>query len=207
MKTIADFRTDTLTLLGDASGRRYSNDVLDMAIREALSVTMNYHPRHSIVTESVAQSVGREIVLNWMPPAGGVILNIRNASGDLLHASDYQDGTHTILQFYGSGTVPAAGDELSIELALPHTIQGLDSAASTTVPDDLALTVCSGAAGYAMRIRARSVTEVFGKRPEDTERLIEQAEMMIRIFLSDLEIKYLGAYYHKDPWPLDGFPI
>jgi len=86
-------------------------------------------------------------------------------------------------------------------------IGGLDGAAQTTIPDSLMLTVCTGAAGYAMLIRARAVTEVFGKRPEDREALTAQGESLIRDFLSELLAAAREAYLRSDPWPGKGFPI
>ena len=65
------------------------------------------------------------------------------------------------------------------------------------------LTVCGGAAGYAMQIRARSVTEVFGKRPEDTDHLISQGDELIDAFLLDLH----GRQKVLDPLPRGGFEI
>ena len=39
MKTISDYRAETLIILGDTAGRRYSEAILDTAIRLASSMT------------------------------------------------------------------------------------------------------------------------------------------------------------------------
>ena len=160
MKTISDYRSETLILLGDTAGRRYSE-----------------------------------------------ILTIRNAAGEVLTAADYRTGARTYLQFYNTPSVPEVGDTLTIELGQPHRIKGLDGSETTTVPEDLMLTVCTGAAGYALQIRARSVTEVFGKRPEDTERLLSESRLLETQFIAALDFAAFAASVHRDPWPGPGFPI
>ena len=201
MKTISDYRTETLVLLGDAAGRRYSETQLNTAIRQALSMLRKYLPNKDTIEKTVAAVNGREITLVWSPTPDAEILTIRNANGEVLTAADYRTGTRTYLQFYNSPMIPGVGDTLSLEIGLPHTIKNLDSATDTTVPDDLFLTVCTGAAGYALQIRARSVTEVFGKRPEDTERLLEEADRMIAQYSGDLR----GLLDVFDPMPRGGF--
>ena len=207
MKTISDYRTETLILLGDTAGRRYSEAQLDTAIRQALSMLRKYLPQKETVEKAVAAANGREIILNWCPASDAEILTIRNAGGEVLTAADYRTGTRMYLQFYNSPMIPAAGDTLTLELGLPHTIKNLDQSETTTVPDDLYLTVCTGAAGYALQIRARSVTEVFGKRPEDTERLIEEGRHLETEFIAALDFAAFEASVHRDPWPGPGFPI
>ena len=103
----------------------------------------------------------------------------------------------------------AAGDEGSERLApkdgigvneLPVWIKGLDDAQQTTAADAHALTIAAGASGYAMQIRARSVTEVFGKRPEDREALMQQADQMIAAFLNQMKEITLTESYRQYPW-------
>lgn len=45
MRGIEDFRGSCRVLLGDAAGRRYLDDVLDMGLREALGVFRSFCPR------------------------------------------------------------------------------------------------------------------------------------------------------------------
>ena len=133
-KTLNDYRNETLILLGDTAGRRYSETQLDTAIRQALEMMKKYLPDK-------------------------------------------------------------------------ETIKGLDGSQTTTVPEELFLTVCTGAAGYALQIRARSVTEVFGKRTEDTRRLMEQGSHLETQFLAALDFAAFEASLSRDPWPGPGFPI
>ena len=152
MKTINDYRAETLIILGDTAGRRYSEAILDTAIRQALEMLRKYLPNKD--TEEAA-----------------------------------------------------VGDLLSLELGMPHRIKDLDGSTTTTVPEDLLLTVCTGAAGYALQIRARSVTEVFGKRPEDTDKLLREGRHLETQFIAAIDFAAFAASLHRDPWPGPGFPI
>ncbi len=207
MKTISEYRTETLILLGDTAGRRYSEAQLNTAIRQAMATLKKYIPRKETVKVKAASSDRGEVVLNWCPGSDAEILTIRNEGGEILTASDYRTGQRTYLEFYNSRSIPAAGDPLTLELGLPHCIRGLDGSQNTTIPEDLFLTVCTGAAGYALQIRARSVTEVFGKRPEDTERLISEGRHLETQFIAALDFAAFETSVHRDPWPGPGFPI
>ena len=207
MKTISDYRSETLILLGDTAGRRYSETILDTAVRQALDLLRKYLPDKETEAVTAAAREGQEIVLNWCPASTAEILTIRNAGGTVLTAADYRTGARTYLQFYNTPSVPEVGDTLTIELGQPHRIKDLDGSETTTVPEDLMLTVCTGAAGYALQIRARSVTEVFGKRPEDTERLLSESSHLETQFIAALDFAAFAASVHRDPWPGPGFPI
>ena len=191
-------------LLGDAGGRRYTDTVLDMAIREALGVYRRYYPNKADVKQRVFEVRGPEVLLRWFPDPGTEILSVRNDAGKFLAYAEYRTGDMLYLNMYAEQDLPAAGDMLTLQLNLPHSIKGLDHQTVTTVPDGHALALTNGAAGYAMRIRARSVTEVFGKRPEDREALMNQAEQMITDFFVRLAEIESAPY---DPMPRGGFPI
>ena len=83
---------------------------------------------------------------------------------------------------------------------MPHCIRGLDGKTITTVPDRHMRTVCKGAAAAAMKVRARSVTEVFGKRPEDRAALTEQAEALNAEFLKELALLARMKSLQRNPW-------
>ncbi len=86
------------------------------------------------------------------------------------------------------------------------TIEDLDGASETTVADEDAVILGKGAAGYSMGIRARSVTEVFGKRPEDTERLFDQADRLRADFESAAADRSRRMAAREDAWPEKGWP-
>ena len=204
MKTVEDYRRDCLTILGDAGGRRYSASMLDMGLREALGAYRMFCPRKETVKQRVSAAEGWTVTLPGFLDPGVSILTIRNEAGFWLEFAEYRTETNVYLNCYGNQNLPAVGEMLTLELSCPHFIRDLDGAQNTTVPDAHALTVCTGAAGYAMRIRARSVTEVFGKRPEDREALSSQANRLLADYLRDLGQLQPAAL---DPLPRGEFPV
>ena len=203
MKNVSDYRAGMLVILGDAAGRRYAEPVLDMGLRQALQTLKRFLPCKETIKQKIDSVSGTEAVINWAPFPGVDILTIKDDAGKWRNAGTYSVGGKLYLHFYYPDASPATGTELLIELAVDHKISGLEGATQTTLPDDLFLTVCAGAAGYAMQIRARSVSEVFGKRPEDTDHLIQQSEDLISQFLVDLR----GRQVVLDPLPRGGFEI
>lgn len=206
METIAEYRTGVLTVLGDSGGRRYTEAQLDMALRQALSQLDSQVPGREAVKVRIARMNGTEAVLNWLPPDGADILAVKGENGMWYNAADHRVGPNTFIQFYGK-PLPAGGQQLMLELSRGHTIRGLDNGTETTVPAPLGLAVCTGAAGYALRIRASSVAEVFGKRPEDTQRLQEQSDRLLTEYADLLSRAAMHRAFHRDPWPRKGFPI
>lgn len=202
MKTITDYRAEILIVLGDTAGKRYSEPQLDAALRQALDRLNKSRPVRETYKVKVAEREIREAILNWCPGPDADILTVRNESGDWLNVSDYRTGGRTYLRIYNSRT-PEVGDTLLVEVSGSHTISGLDNEGQTSVPDTLMHAVCTGAAGYAMRIRARSVTEVFGKRPEDTDKLILQSNLLLGEYLEQLA----SPSAVQDPLPRGGFEV
>ena len=208
MKTLSDYHNDLYTLLGDAFGRRYTAAVLNMALEEALKTFGEYWPNKSSMETTVSGYEGPLAVLEEGPGAGTEILTVkRKNSGQWLPFAWYRGADQAYLGFYGNGPRPETGETLILGLAEPHTIEGLNGETETTVPDAYAGIVEKGAAAEALRIRARSVTEVFGKRPEDTEHLTAQAEALDTAFFSALAGLAADEQMSRDPWPLSGFPI
>ena len=203
MRTIDDYRAGCLVMLGDTAGRRYTNAMLDAGLREALPVYRSFCPRRETVTQTVKAVDGNSLLLPPMPP-GVEIQTARIEGGEWLEFSTYQTDRWLYMKLYGFPSMAGAGTQLLMTLGVPHTIRDLDGATQTTVPDAHAGVLIKGAAGYAMRIRARSVTEVFGKRPEDRAALMDQAEGMTTEFFSDLARLQPAAF---DPMPRGEFPI
>lgn len=202
MKTVTDFRRDCLVLLGDESGRRYSDSVIDMGFREAL-------PGYGVFFPCIEEIQGRVVryddvcaVVPWIPGSGPAVRRVRRVStGEELHCVMEMRPGELLCEFCDS-VQPVVGELLLIEYQGSHTIKGLDDAKLTTIPSVHEYVLIKGAAGYAMRIRARSITEVFGKRPDDRAALMEQAEGLINEFLSELKHISLIKSFSGNPWPI-----
>lgn len=199
---LSDYKNQMLTILGDLTGRRYTDAMLEMGLREALGTYRAFCPRKETILAPILERDGISLCLNPIKP-GVEIVTARIENGKWLNFGTYQTDRRLYLNCYDySDPLPEAGTRLLLELNLPHTVADLDDASGTTVPETHTLIVCSGAAGHAMRIRARSVTEVFGKRPEDRAALMDQADQMITEYFNQLSRLQPAAY---DPLPRGGW--
>ena len=207
MKTIDDYRAQCRILLGDEAGRRYSDAMIDMGFREALGIYGSYLPRIEEVQTRISAYENNAAVIPWAFPDPMMVLGMRrNSSKDeMLFSLKTQPGK--LYVNFHEPVRPSVGEQLQIEMSVPHSIKGLDDANRTTVPDPYMTVMCKGAAGYAMRIRARSVTEVFGKRPEDREALMIQADDLVIEFLNELKQISLVESYNKNPWPVSNLSL
>ena len=199
MREISDYRAGCRVVLGDQGGRRYDDNTLDMGFREALPVYRSFCPRRVTITQSVKGVEGCSLLLPPLEP-GTEVQTVRIVDGPWLSFGVYQDDRSLYLNVYAYEQMPVVGTQLQLTLSVPHFIKGLDDAQQTTVPNTHSLTLIKGAAGYAMRIRARSVTEVFGKRPEDRAALMDQADGMEREFRGLLKEIALRVSYRQYPW-------
>ena len=207
MKTIDDYRAQCRILLGDEAGRRYSDAMIDMGFREALGIYGSYLPRIEEVQVRISAYEKTSAVISRVFPDPMMVRGIRrNSSKDeMLFSLKTQPGK--LLVDFHEPVRPSVGELLQIEMSVPHTIKGVDEAGRTTVPDSHLTVMCKGAAGYAMRIRARSVTEVFGKRPEDREALMIQAADLVKEFLNELKQITLMESFNKNPWPVSNLSL
>ena len=201
MKTIENYRADCLVLLGDTAGRRYLPEQLDMAFREALGTYRDFCPRMESVNARVIRVENGAAVLNWPFWDEADLRLVRKKTESLPREVSYCVREGKLILWGDSISRCSAGDVLELTAGLPHSIKGLDERETTTVPDRHGLTLCKGAAAAALRIRARSVTEVFGKRPEDGENLLRQAETLSLEFLAELRQAAYRESLRRDPWP------
>ena len=199
MRTIEDYRAGCRIVLGDAAGRRYSDDVIDMGYREALVCFGQYSPAKETIYGTLTSVNARTGILSGIPGPDTEILSIRTAEGKKLHWTGEWNGQKLYLHFSDRIT-PGTGDRLQLEIAVPHTIKGLDQAKKTTVSDTNALLLTKGAAASAMVLRAHSVTEIFGKRPEDCDNLIAQSEKLHGSFIQGLKVIALLSGCDQAPW-------
>ena len=208
MKDVKDFRTMMRTILGDASARRYSDETLDMGLMQALRTFRAYQPLRDRIRMKVSSSYPGMVTLNSGLAPDEDLFSVRCAKdGKLLNALPELFGEKLSLRIRPDSDTPKVGDSLDLEIGLGWKIKDLDNAQTTTLPEAYFLLTSEGGAGYAAHIRARSVTEVFGKRPEDIRTLMNQADGLIDAFLVSLrKISSLDAFF-RDPWPEKGFSL
>ncbi len=195
MKSFEDYKAFVLAMLGDQKQKRYSDDLIKTALRMALADYDRYLPRRMEVSVTVSRSNGNRLYLDWVPALDQTISGIRRSGsgstrgyfGTAVPRFLYERiSTGSLITLFNQEPV-AKGEKLILQLSGHHTIETLSEASDTSVPDGHADMLCQGAAGYAMQIRASAVGEVFGKRVEDYNNLLQQGKLMIGRFLQTLE--------------------
>lgn len=195
MNTFEDYKAFVLAILGDEKQKRYGDDMLRTALRMALADYDRYLPRRTEIAVTVSRNDGNRLYLDWVPALDQTILSIRRSGagsargrfGTAVPRFLYERiSTGSLITLFNQEPV-AKGEKLILQLSGHHTIEALSEASDTSVPDGHADILCQGAAGYAMQIRASAVGEVFGKRIEDYNNLLQQGKLMIGRFLQTLE--------------------
>lgn len=191
------------SFLGDDGGRRFTETNLEMGLRAALQYLDSAAPARIEKRAVVKRVYNRAVLISLFIGTTGRIIEVWDQNKRLIpfvEADRSPNGIELIIEEYYS---IKAGDLLTVKITCPHMIDGLNGD-FTTVPDDLNLALSQGAAGHALEVRARSVTEVFGKRPEDTEKLLAQAAALKQAFKEFVA----GIPKFENPLPAgNGFPI
>jgi hypothetical protein len=188
--TIAALRTRVATILADASNQIWSTTDLDEAIRRALHNYSNANPRKRITTITLSTAT-REISTAsitdiiaieeiWLP------YDATNPNAPInRRAFRFWKDAATI--YILSQYMPQPGDIARIFYAALHTINGLDSASSTTLPDEHTSTIAFGAAGYAAASRAIDLAEQVSIDRNVTDRLTTWAQQTLQRFYAELQ--------------------
>ncbi len=189
-------------LVNDPGKMRFSDDLLTSAIRQALE-QVNLRLPQVLISEYTVAASGREQALTGLP---GCLFLVRlvvpgldinhELEPDEQFSYTLTDGIPT-LHFAGS-FIPQAGMVLQVHFAAAHTLEGLDEAESTSLPESCEPALVNGAAGYAYALRAASLAETYGTRPEDAARLLDAS----RIFLDTFDRMLIGVKTFRE----FGFP-
>lgn len=177
MPTLTSLAASVCQLLNDPLEKRFSVDLLTCAIRQALQ-TFDLHLPQTLVATVTVAAAGRSQTLSGITGCLFLVSLITPAAAS---RSRLEPETHfsyrvtagvPTLYFHGE-FIPQAGDVLEVHYAAVNTIEGLDNAAATTLPAISEPAFTAGAAACACSLRAASLTESHGVRPEDAARLLE----------------------------------
>ncbi len=135
----------------------YGQDDIDEAIRWALHRITEVMPDRTITTVTLS-AAGREIDISSITD----YIQIQKVwwdydSSDPQHPPNFRDfelWPGDIL-YIKDNDEPAAGEVVRIWYTRLHSINGLDSASTTTLPDDCETLLVTGAAGYAAQERVQ----------------------------------------------------
>jgi len=194
-------------LVNDPDKKRFSDDLLTSAIRQALE-QVNLRLPQVLINEFTVATSGREQVLSAI---SGCLFLVRLVMPGLTPDRELEPDEHfsytlidgfPTLHFTGD-FIPQAGMVLQVHYATAHTIEGLDDADTTSLPEICEPALVNGAAGCAYTLRAASLVESYGTRPEDASRLLEAS----RIFLDAFDRMLTGVKTLQDFGYPPGFAL
>jgi hypothetical protein len=215
MSALSVYRTRILQYLFDTGSAIWSTDAIDEALRHALSQYNQLLP-YTGNTVITLPGDGREIDLSS-------IANLR-AVTDVYWPYDstvevwppnrirgytvYFDDSNAILYLTAiDGDQPQTGDELRLWYAANHSIQDLDSASTTTLPDEHESLLCTGAAGQAAFMRTVDLIETSGADLYGTGLLGSWANKKLMEFNTQLALlargQARGGVAYGEGWKLD----
>ncbi len=175
MIDLASIKNRVRQILDDADAARYSDELLENAIRLALRRIDEKIPLVRSVDFEVTTS-GRDQVISGMQNPLYVIQVMLQQEQIRSGYSYTLEGESAALHFCGTW-FPQGGETLQVEYGAQNTLTGLDGAVKSSLPEAAAAALETGAAGYACLWRAVSVAEAYGARPGESARLAEQSRM------------------------------
>jgi len=212
MANLASYRTRVTNSLDDTTSK-YSNTIIDEALRKVLNTYTRANPNIKTTTHTVAVAGRRQSIT-----AAGLIAIVQ-----LIHPYDaaaadpfgderedfYQLFENNVPVLYFSGSdIPQIGEDIYIKYGAKHTITDLDAAVATTVRDDHEALLIIGAAGQAAMMRASGLNEQWGGRSGEMSALMSWGANQYRFFIDAVEqIKqevsiplFPSSFWQLDQW-------
>ncbi len=205
MTVLSELLTRVQTALGDVQSARFSAELLQEAMRQALAEISQRCP-HMVDTALTITVSGRNQPLTGFSNLL-FLVRLTDAEGKELEPEAQfsyilQQG-QPVLHFTGS-RVPQAGEQYTVTGAEAHTLSGLDGSTSTSLTDALSTALVSGAAGHACLLRAGALAETYGSRSQETAALVEASRMHLERFRRQVDaVKILQEFGFPPGFALD----
>jgi len=211
MSTLAAYRTRLTNSLADTASK-YSNDILDEAVRKVLNEYTRAFPL-AAQSEITVAAAGRTQTLAACTNLISVMMLVHPYNSSLTNPFIYEREDFRITwvatgpQVYFTGNpIPQAAEKIFVQYAAKQTLKDLDSATSTTVRDDHEDLLIVGAAGQAAMMRASGLNEQWGSRPSDYSQLMlwgkEQYNRFLE-FLTEIRTEQPLDIFPETYWKLD----
>lgn len=209
-KTRQNYHDAVRILLKDPDEERYSEDLLDETLREALSIFSTAFPVGKLVTFDVPQTAN-ELSLTALKPVHQFIM--------LWYPYDEDDPDLAPLEdvhFYRPGGNPAVfwsegefeKDQLvRVYYSSTHTIAGLDDAEATTIPREAEETIRLGMAGFAAQARAGHLIEQHGALSTNQKALYDLSREWLQGFEKRCQKLRSAAFSPYGPLPEGGWKL
>ena len=192
MSDLAYYQTRILETLGDAAGARYDTATINLGLRTALA-------RYSLVSPEIIKEEftftadGRDHTLSLAGISGSAngLVDVLEVNYPFTTGQENPTAVSGFHQYFTSGSPaihisedppPDTDDKIQLTYSVTHTIKDLDSATTSTIKPHHIYGIIQGAAAYAALTRSGQVSEAFGSRASDTEKLSEWATAQIVMF-------------------------
>ena len=209
MTKLDDINTQIRVLLDDSAAVRFSDNLLMQALSQSLEEIHQRVPRVLSAQHTVTLA-GRDQPLPALTGCRyliSVTLNLTDGSSRALEPETgftytLDDGMPT-LHFLGS-SIPEVGKQLNVEYCAAYTIEGYAGAVATTLPAALESALIEGSAARACILRAGSLAEGYGRRGDESARLMEIGRRWEQSFARALNgLKTLQEFGFPPGFPLD----
>ena len=209
MTKLDDINANIRILLDDSAATRFSDNLLGLALAQAIEEINQRVPR-ILSAEHTVTLAGRDQTLPALSGCRYIIsvnmLLEDGSSRDLEPETCFtyilNEGTPT-LHFFGSN-IPAVGERFIVLYCAGYTIEGLGGETITTLPVELENALIEGSAARACILRAGSLAEGYGRRSEESARLMEIGRRWERNFERALNgLKTLQEFGFPPGFPLD----
>lgn len=209
MTAYSAYKTRILQVLGDLTGARYADALIQEACRQALADYVLVSPQIKETVVTVA-SASRDQSLSALTDPRFVISLV------FPYVSTGQDKLSQDVEYYfyfaagvaylhfSSDRIPAVGEQIKVKYASGHTISGLDSAVATTIPVIHDSLIVEGSSAYAMINRMQLLIESYGSKSLGVKRLQEQSQLHMTKFQEGLS--QLQTYQPSFDFP-EGFRL
>jgi hypothetical protein len=211
MTTLVEVKTRVRQVLEDPEAKRFSDGMLETAIRQALERINEPLPLNA-TGEVVMETSGRDQPLTGLtdclylvcltyPVSSG---NCRELEPETQFSYYLKNGVPTV--HFAGDVVPQAGETIVVRYAAQNRLEGLDGAESTSLPAACESALVNGASGYACLLRAGSLVEAFNVRPVEAASLVDTGHLWLNLFekaLSGLKVLQEFGYplgFRLDAW-------
>lgn len=209
MTKLDDINTQVRVLLDDSAAARYSADLLNLALGQALEEINQRVPR-ILSAEHTVTLAGRDQPLPALSGCRYLINLTRTLADGSSRALEPESGfTYVLsggvptLHFLGN-TLPAEGEQFYVEYCAGYTIEGYNGETATSLPEELEHALIEGSAARACILRAGSLAEGYGRRGDESARLMEIGRRWEQSFARALDgFKTLQEFGFPPGFPLD----
>jgi len=209
MTKLDDINTQIRVLLDDSAAMRFSDNLLMQALSQSLEEIHQRVPRVLSAQHTVTLA-GRDQPLPALSGCRYLInLTLTLADGSSRALEPETGFTYILsggvptLHFLGS-SIPEVGKQLNVEYCAAYTIEGYIGETATSLPEELEHELSEGSAARACILRAGSRAEGYGRRGDESARLMEIGRRWEQTFARALDgFKTLQAFGFPPGLPLD----